>query len=54
MEKCAYRVQRIERVRIRTRVEGREMRDGDIETACQQACPANATVRRSALTSLVG
>ena len=44
MEKCTYCVQRIERVRIRTRVEGREMRDGDIETACQQACPANAIV----------
>ena len=44
MEKCTYCVQRIERVRIRTRVEGREMKDGDIQTACQQACPTEAIV----------
>jgi molybdopterin-containing oxidoreductase family iron-sulfur binding subunit len=44
MEKCTYCVQRIERARIRTRVEGRELRDGDIVTACQQACPTTAIV----------
>ena len=44
MEKCTYCVQRIERARIRTRVEGREMRDGDVVTACQQACPSGAIV----------
>jgi Fe-S-cluster-containing dehydrogenase component len=44
MEKCTYCVQRIERTRIQTRVQGREMRDGDIMTACQQACPTNAIV----------
>ncbi len=44
MEKCSYCVQRIERVRIRTRVAGSEIKDGDIVTACQQACPSNAIV----------
>jgi molybdopterin-containing oxidoreductase family iron-sulfur binding subunit len=44
MEKCSYCVQRIERARIRTRVEDREMRDGDVVTACQQACPSEAIV----------
>ena len=42
MEKCTYCVQRIERVRIDTRVRGVEIKDGDIVTACQQACPSQA------------
>ncbi len=44
MEKCTYCVQRIERVRINTRVQGREIKDGDIKTACQTACPTNTIV----------
>jgi len=44
MEKCTYCVQRIERARISTRVQGRGMRDGDVVTACQQACPTQAIV----------
>ena len=42
MEKCTYCVQRIERVRIDTRVAGKDIKDGDIVTACQQACPSQA------------
>ncbi len=42
MEKCTYCVQRIERGRISARVQGRELRDGDIKTACQTACPTQA------------
>ncbi len=42
MEKCTYCVQRIERGRISARVEGREIKDGDIKTACQSACPTQA------------
>ena len=44
MEKCTYCVQRIERTRIATRIEGRTIQDGELETACQQACPTRAIV----------
>jgi molybdopterin-containing oxidoreductase family iron-sulfur binding subunit len=44
MEKCTYCVQRIERARIATRLQEREIRDGEVQTACQQACPAEAIV----------
>ena len=42
MEKCTYCTQRINRVKIDARLAGRELRDGDVKTACQQACPAQA------------
>jgi molybdopterin-containing oxidoreductase family iron-sulfur binding subunit len=44
MEKCTYCVQRIERKRITTRIEGRTIADGELETACQQGCPTRAIV----------
>jgi len=42
MEKCSYCVQRITAARIEADKENRPIRDGEIVTACQQACPASA------------
>jgi Fe-S-cluster-containing dehydrogenase component len=42
MEKCSYCVQRIEAAKIEADKANRPLRDGDIVTACQQACPASA------------
>ncbi|MBU8897285.1 4Fe-4S dicluster domain-containing protein [Corallococcus sp. M34] len=44
MEKCTYCVQRIERARANARARQRDLRDGEVRTACQQTCPTRAIV----------
>ncbi|MGA7878656.1 MAG: 4Fe-4S dicluster domain-containing protein, partial [Desulfoferrobacter sp.] len=44
MEKCSFCVQRIVEAKIRTRKQGRKVKDGDFTTACAQTCPTNALI----------
>jgi len=44
MEKCSFCVQKIQMSKLQAKRENRKMTDGDVTTACQNACPTNAIV----------
>ena len=44
MEKCTFCIQRIRTAKDKAQREERPMQDGDVITACAQACPTNAIV----------
>ena len=44
MEKCTYCIQRIQNGKFEAEKENRPVRDGEIATACESACPADAIV----------
>jgi len=42
IEKCSFCVQRIQEGKLTAKVEQRSLRDSDVKTACQTACPTGA------------
>src|SRR5208282_5611009 len=42
MEKCTFCIQRVQEARREAASRGLPLRDGDLQTACQQSCPAQA------------
>ena len=42
MEKCTYCLQRISAAKIQAKKDDKPLKDGDVVTACQQACPTKA------------
>ncbi|MGA9665621.1 MAG: 4Fe-4S dicluster domain-containing protein [Gallionella sp.] len=42
MEKCTFCMQRLRAVESDAKTQGRLVRDGEVQTACQQACPTSA------------
>ncbi|CUS92650.1 prokaryotic molybdopterin-containing oxidoreductase family, iron-sulfur binding subunit [Candidatus Kryptonium thompsonii] len=43
-EKCTFCIQRIQAGKLKAKMENRKLKDGEIKTACQQACPTKAIV----------
>jgi molybdopterin-containing oxidoreductase family iron-sulfur binding subunit len=44
IEKCSFCVQRIQEGKLTAKQDGRALRDSDVKTACQTACPTGAIV----------
>ncbi len=44
MEKCTFCIHRVRSAQAKAKLEGRDLKDGDVKTACQQSCPTGAIV----------
>jgi molybdopterin-containing oxidoreductase family iron-sulfur binding subunit len=44
MEKCSFCVQKIQSVKLNAKTQNRTVQDGELESACSEACPAGAIV----------
>lgn len=44
VEKCSFCVHRLQEKKLEAKLENRTLKDGDIKTACQESCPADAIV----------
>ena len=44
MEKCTFCLHRIRSAQAKAKLENRKLKDGDVQTACQQSCPTGAIV----------
>lgn len=44
VEKCSFCVQRIQEKKLEAKLEGRTLKDGEVQPACVQSCPTNALV----------
>ncbi len=44
MEKCTFCVQRLQAAKLKAKMEGRPLKDGEAKTACQQSCPTDAII----------
>jgi Fe-S-cluster-containing dehydrogenase component len=44
IEKCSFCVQRIQEGKLTAKREQRKLKDQDVKTACQTACPTGAIV----------
>lgn len=42
MEKCTFCSSRVAEKKIKAKNEGRTLKDGELKTACQETCPADA------------
>ena len=44
IEKCSFCVQRLQEGKLKAKKESRPLKDGEVKTACMQACPSEAIV----------